>query len=108
MQALAMTDDEKEEDGGEEKEEKRGVRTACCFVSAAYPDTWRTLKKMRHTEGQLLHSVLLFHSFLCLFTHMLPSCVFLSLCVCVLFLVHFLTTPLVPEVHIFRHVYIQV
>lgn len=50
MQALAMTDDEKEEDGEEEKEEKRGVRTACCFVSAAYPDTWRTLEKMRHRE----------------------------------------------------------
>lgn len=50
VQALAMADDKKEEDGEEEKEEKRGVRTACCFVTAAYPDTWRTLEKKRHRE----------------------------------------------------------
>lgn len=33
----------------------------------------------RRTErGQLLHSVVSFHSFLCLFTHLLPGCAFLA------------------------------
>lgn len=71
------------EDG--EKEKHCQVRTACCLGSTAYPETWRTLEKMRHKETPDLHSVLWLHFLLCLFTHTLPSCIFVSFCVCFLF-----------------------
>lgn len=76
------------EEGNEddEKEKHCQVRTARCLGRAACPESWRTLEKMRHKERPDLHSVLWLHFLLCLFTHTLPGCVFVSFCVSFLFL----------------------
>lgn len=71
VRAFAMTDDEKEED----EDEARGMWLVVCPVRAREQ---RVLKAGRHwrgrrtTRGQLLHTVVSLHSFLCLFTHLWP------------------------------------
>lgn len=87
------------EEGNEddEKEKHCWVRTAWCLGSAAYPESWRTLEKRRNKEKPDLHSVLWLHFLLCLFTHTLPSCVFVS----VSYFFLFVTTPVALKVHVF-------
>lgn len=79
MQVFAKTGDEKDEEE-EEKKRKSGAEPG---QSAAQRGPERSIsrnledRRQRRTErGQLLHSVVSFHSFLCLFTHLLPSCMF--------------------------------
>lgn len=83
VQAFAMTSDEKEDDEEDEKEERKqmesGQSAAQWGRSAAFPEALEDAVGGRRTErGQLLHSVVFFHSFLCLFTHLLPIVVHFS------------------------------
>lgn len=74
VRAFAMTDDEKKED----EDKARGTWLVVCPVRAREQ---RIQKAGRHwrgrctTRGQLLHTVVSLHSFLCLLTHLWPRCV---------------------------------
>lgn len=73
MQAFATNDHEKDNDEEDEREE--GKQVGLCRAAAR----WGAIEERGGTKsGQLLHSVVSFHSFICLF-ELFPSCLLLLL-----------------------------